>query len=140
MGGRPGGGNRGYVFERKTLLGTSLLRLTSRSLGERPHDDGVSLARGGRQSKSARLEKDVDHVGRVHEGLEADLPSGGVGLTRLVDLPAAVAHHVRRRVDLVSEATDDQGVELGMSRRQDVQPDHLRLGKRGVASHQDQHG
>ena len=119
---------------------TVLLRITSRSLGERPHDDGVPLARCGRQSESARLEKDVDHVGRVHEGLEADLPSGGVRLARLVYLPAAVAHHVRRRVDLVSQATDDQGVELGMARRQDVEPDHLRLGKRRVPSHQDQHG
>ena len=122
------------------MLSHLLLRLTSRSLGKRPHDDGVPLARGRRQSKSARLEKDVDHVGRVHEGLEADLPSGGVRLARLVYLPAAVAHHVRRRVDLVSQATDDQGVELGMARRQDVEPDHLRLGKRRVSSHQDQHG
>ena len=51
----------------------------------------------------------------------------------------SIANDVCRRIDVVAETSDDESVEFGVTRRQDVEPDDLRLREGRVPSYQDQH-
>ena len=51
----------------------------------------------------------------------------------------SIANDVCRRIDVVAETSDDEGVEFGVTRCQDVEPDDLGLREGRVPSYQDQH-
>jgi len=51
----------------------------------------------------------------------------------------SITNDVCRRINVVAETSDDKSVELGMTRRQDVEPDDLGLREGRVPSYQDQH-
>ena len=67
--------------------------------------------------------KDVNDISRVHERLQTNLSTGGVGPAGLIHGAVTTANNIGGGVDGVAKAVDDLTVEFRLTRCEDIEAD-----------------